>query len=166
MEILKTAIEWAKDEIFSSILFILFGTIFIAAAIGFWQLGKTEVAKAFIYPPLVAGILLLIAGIGMVYSNKSRISTFKDEYKTDSVVFIKSEIARTENTMDEYKKIALKVFPIVIVVAALLIIFVDKPIWRAISITTIAMMIVLIWVDSNANARIKSYHRQLISAEK
>ena len=45
MEILKLAIEWAKAEVFSSRFFIAFGVLFISASIGFWQLGKTELAK-------------------------------------------------------------------------------------------------------------------------
>ena len=67
--------------------------------------------------------------------------------------------------MNEYKTIVFKVIPFIIIAAALLIVFVDKPLWRAISITTIAMMVVILLVDSNANARIVSYHNQLIAAE-
>ena len=45
MEILKTATDWAKAEVFSTTFFILFGIGFVAASIGFWQLGKTDLAK-------------------------------------------------------------------------------------------------------------------------
>ena len=51
-------------------------------------------------------------------------------------------------------------------VAALLIIFIDKPIWRAISITTIALMVVILTIDYNANARIEAYNKQLVLVEK
>ena len=47
------------------------------------------------------------------------------------------------------------------VAAALLIVFVDKPLWRAISITTIAMMVIILVIDSNAKARIDAYHKAL-----
>ena len=72
----------------------------------------------------------------------------------------------TEKTMKEYQTIVFKIIPLIIVVAALLIIFIDKPIWRAISITTIAMMVVILLVDYNANARIEAYNEQLVSVEK
>lgn len=166
MEILKTATDWAKAEIFSSMFFILFGVLFVSATIGFWQLGKTEIAKAFVFPTLVAGILLLIIGVGLVFSNKSRITNFPTAYERDASAFVQSEIIRAEKTMAEYQTAVFKVIPLIIVVAALLIVFIDKPIWRAISITTIAMMVVILLIDSNANARIEAYHSQLMLVEK
>ena len=166
MDILKTATDWAKAEVFSSTFFIFFGVLFLLATIGFWQLGKTEIAKAFVFPTMVAGILLMIIGLGLVYSNKSRISNFPTAYKSDVSAFIESEIIRTEKTMKEYQTIVFKIIPLIIVVAALLIIFIDKPIWRASSITTIAMMAVIMSIDINANARIEAYNKQLVVVEK
>ena len=166
MEILKTALDWAKAEVFSSTFFILFGALFLLATIGFWQLGKTEVAKAFVFPTLVAGILLLIIGVGLVYSNKARISSFPGAYESDASAFVQSEINRADKTMAEYRTAVFKVIPIIIVVAALLIVFIDRPIWRAIGITTIAMMAVIMVIDSNANARIATYKKQLELVEK
>ena len=166
MDILKTATDWAKAEVFSSQFFIIFGVLFVLGTIGFWQLGKTEVAKAFIFPTLVAGILLMIVGFGLLYSNKSRLASFPTAYNSNASAFVKSEISRAEKTIAEYKTIVFKVIPLIIIVAALLLIFIDKPIWRAISITTIAMMVVILLVDSNANARIEAYHEQLILVEK
>ena len=72
----------------------------------------------------------------------------------------------TEKTMEEYQTIVFKVIPIIIVVAALLFFFIDKSNWRAISISTIAMMVVIMSVDINAHARLEAYHEQLISVEK
>jgi len=162
MEILKTATDWGKAEVFSTLFFILFAIVFLLPAIGFWQLGKTDVAKAFIYPTLVAGSLLLLMGCGLFFSSKARLANFETEYKQAPAAFIQSEIDRTEKTIKSYQNVALKVFPAIIAVAALLLIFIDKPIWRAISITVIAWMLVVIWVDSNAKARIEAYHQQLV----
>ena len=162
MEILKTATDWAKAEVFSSVFFILFGIIFVLATVGFWQLGNTEVAKAFIFPTLVAGILLLIIGLGIFFSSYTKVTGFADAYNSDPKAFVQSEITRTEKTMWEYKTIVFKIIPLIIVVASLLIIFIDKPIWRAISITTIALMVVILLIDSNANARIEAYNKELV----
>ncbi|WP_341224731.1 hypothetical protein [uncultured Arcticibacterium sp.] len=161
MDILKTATDWAKAELFSTPFFMLFGVIFMAASFGFWQLGKTEIAKAYIIPTLVAGLLLLIIGLGLFYTNKSRITEFKNAYNTDSEAFVESEIIRTEATLKEYSTVVFKAIPIIIIVAALLIFFINSPMWRAISITTIAMMIVILLVDGNAHARIETYKEQL-----
>ena len=56
--------------------------------------------------------------------------------------------------------------PGIIIVAALLIVFVNTPTWRAVSITVVALMIVILLVDSNANARIQSYYEQLKLVDK
>ena len=161
MEILKLATEWAKAEVFSARFFIFFAILFLTASIGFWQLGKTEMAKAYIMPTLVAGLLILAVGVGIFFANKSRVTSFAEAYNANPTEFVKSEIIRTEKSMTEYRTIVFKIIPFIIVAAALLIIFVDKPLWRAISITTIAMMVVILFVDSNANSRIETYHKQL-----
>lgn len=161
MELLKFATEWAKSEVFSSRFFILFALLFLSASIGFWQLGKSEIAKAYVIPTLVAGLFLLAVGVGIFFTNKSRVTRFAEVYKSTPAEFVKSEIVRTEKSMGEYRTIVFKIIPYIIVVAALLIVFIDKPTWRATAITTIALMIVILLVDSNANARIEAYNTQL-----
>lgn len=160
MEILKLATDWAKSEVFSTRFFIFFAILFLMASIGFWQLGKTELAKAYIVPTLVAGILLMTIGIGLFYTNKTRITNFKTAYNSDASAFMESEITRTERTLKEYT-VVFKVIPIIIILAALLIIFINTPTWRAIGVTTIAMMIVILLVDGTAHARIEAYNTQL-----
>ena len=166
MDILKTATDWAKAEVFSTQFFILFGLAFVLASIGFWQLGKTDMAKAYIIPTLVAGALLLIIGFGLFFTNKSRITQFETAYNSDPSAFVESELARAERTLNEYKTIVFKAIPLIIAVCALVIVFIDKPIWRASMITTIAMMVVILLVDGTAHARIDNYNKQLIAVEK
>lgn len=161
MDILKTATDWAKAEIFSTSFFIAFGIVFIIACIGFWQLGKTDMARAYIIPTLVAGILLLIIGIGLVYTNVTRVSQFEADYNADASAFVQTEIERVDRTLQEYRTIVFKAIPIIIIVAALIIVFVEKPIWRASAITTIAMMAVILLIDGTAKSRIEAYNEQL-----
>ena len=161
MEIMKLATEWAKAEVFSTRFFILFALLFLIASIGFWQLGKTEIARAYIIPSLVAGVILMTIGLGLFYTNKSRVTEFEKAYKIDSSAFVASEIARTESTLKEYKTVVFKAIPLIIIVAALLIIFINTPTWRAISTTTIALMIVILLIDGTAHARIESYSKLL-----
>jgi len=165
MEILKLATEWARAEVFSTRFFIIFAMLFLAASAGFWQLGKTELAKAYIIPLLVAGVLLMTIGLGLFFTNKARITQFERAYNSDASAFAASEVARAESTLKEYT-VVFKVIPIIIVVAALLIFFINTPIWRAIGITTIAMMIVILLVDGTAHARIEGYYKQLVHLEK
>lgn len=166
METVKVATEWAKDEVLSTKFFILFGIVFILACLGFWQLGKSDVAKSFIYPSLVAGVLLLVAGLGMYFGNKSRLANFETQYNENPTEFVKLEIIRTEKAISSYRNTALKVFPVIIAIAALSIVFVEKPIWRAISITVIAFLLIILYIDSNALVRVEKYNKHLMLLEK
>ncbi len=160
MELLKLATEWAKAEVFSTRFFIFFAILFLIASIGFWQLGKTDLAKAYIIPTLVTGVLLMTIGLGLFYTNKSRVTQFEKEFHNDAPTFYQSEIERSERTLKEYT-VVFKVIPMLIIVAALLILLINTATWRAISITTIAMLIVILLVDGTAYSRIDAYHKEL-----
>ena len=162
MEIIKTSIDWAKAEIFSSSFFILFGIVFVVVSIGFWQLGKTDLAKAYIIPTAVAGVLLLTIGIGLVYTNKTRVSSFAEDFKKDASAFVQSEIERVDGTLKEYKTVVFTAIPIIIIAFALILLFANTPTWRAISITTIAMLMIILFIDGTAHARIEVYKNQLL----
>ena len=166
MEILKIATDWAKAEVFSTQFFILFGFIFVMASVGFWQLGKTDIAKAYIIPTIVAGILLLIIGFGLFFTNKSRVKEFETAYTNDVSAFVESELKRVESTLNEYQTIVFKIIPIIIAIASFLIIIIDTPTWRAISITTIAMLVIILLIDGTAHSRIEAYNKHLLLVEK
>ena len=161
MELLKLATEWVKAEVFSTRFFIIFGLIFLIGSIGFWQFGKTDLARSYIVPTLVAGILLVIIGSGLLYTNIQRVTQFEKEFTIDTNSFLEAEIARTEATLKEYKTVVFTAIPIIIIIFALLIILINTPIMRAISITTIAMLIVIMLIDGTAHARINTYHNEL-----
>jgi len=161
MELLKIATEWAKAEVFSTRFFILFAILFLIASVGFWQLGKTDIAKAYIIPTLVAGVLLLTIGLGLFYTNKSRVTAFETAYEKDASAFVEAEYVRIEKALNEYRTVVFKVIPFIIIGAALLIVFMDKPIWRASAIMIIAMMVVILLIDSTAHDRIEDYKHQL-----
>jgi len=160
MELLNLSTEWAESEVFSTRFFILFAMLFFIASLGFWQLGKTDLAKAYIIPTFVASILLLLIGLGLFFTNKSRIKQFNEEYNANSISFYESEIKRTESTLKEYK-VVFKIIPILIIVAALLILFFNSSTIRAISITAIAMLIIVLLIDGTAHSRIESYNKSL-----
>ncbi len=163
MDVLQLATQWAKAEVFSSKFFIVAAVLFIAASIGFWQLGKSDLAKSFIVPTLVCGLMVLTIGVGLVYNNQTRVKAFAEAYHENKEAFVASEIERTEGTIAQTERTIFVIIPIMIMVAALLIIFVDKPAWRASTITAIAMLIVLLLVDSNSHSRIVTYHKELTS---
>lgn len=161
MDILKSATTWAKSELFSTPFFVFFGLAFILASIGFWQLGKTEIARAYIIPTLVAGLLLSTIGLGLFFTNKARLANFETAYNDNPTEFVKSEIERAEATIKEYKNIVFTAIPLIIIACTIIIMFIDKPIWRASAVTTIAMLTVILLIDGTASARIESYHKEL-----
>ena len=74
--------------------FTFFGVMFLMISLGFWFLGKTDIAKAYIYPTLIVGSLLVLVGLGLFYSNYSRISEFSNGFNEKSETFVQSEINR------------------------------------------------------------------------
>lgn len=166
MELLETATDWAQAEVFSSSFFVIFGVLFILASVGFSQLGITDIAKAYAIPTLVAGGLLLIIGLGLMYANKSRIITFETAYNDDASAFYEAEIARIKSTLKEYEIVVFTAIPLIIIACALIIIFTNTPLLRASVITTIAMLIVILLIDGTAQSRIEAYYEQLVSLKK
>lgn len=162
MDILNASTEWAHAEVFSSKIVLLLSVLFFLAALGFWQLGKTDMAKAFVWPLLVAGVLMIAVSSGLYFSNKPRIASFETAYKNNPGEFIRNEIARTAQSQNDLAMIVFTVLPIVIMAAALLIVFVSAPLWRAIGITVIALTTCLLFIDSNTSARNANYHQQLL----
>lgn len=160
MDILKSATDWAKAELVSTPFFIIFGVVFVAASIGFWQLGKTDMARAYIIPTFVAGAMLMIIGFGLFFTNKARVSQFEEAYHADATAFVQSELERSDATLKEYKNIVFTAIPIIIAICALVILFVNSPAWRASMITTIAMLVVILLIDGTAHARIEAYNKR------
>jgi hypothetical protein len=162
MDILKASTDWAKAELYSTPFFILFGVIFLFACLGFWQLGKTELAKAYVVPTLIAGVLLIIIGIGLFYTNKARITQFQSDFQDNQHLFVKTELERVNNTLNEYNVIVFTIIPIIIVICSVGLVFINQPSWRASLITSIAMLIIILLIDGTAQSRIVIYQEQLI----
>ncbi len=164
MDILKTTTDWAKAELLSNSLFALFGVMFVAASLLFWSKGETEMARALVLPMLVAGVLMLILGGGLFYGTWKSSTGFAPAYAEDAASFVASEIERVDRTMAQYTTAVFQVMPLMIAVAALLIVFLQGPGWRAALITAIVFLSLIKLIDSNANARLESYKATLVSA--
>ena len=84
MDLINLSTEWAKAEVFSTRFFILFAILFFTASIGFWLFSKIELAKAYVTPNLIAGLLIMKVGIGLFNTNKSRIKSFEIDFNNNS----------------------------------------------------------------------------------
>ncbi|MCI4670495.1 MAG: hypothetical protein MRZ79_20330 [Bacteroidia bacterium] len=165
MDILKAANDWGRAELVSTPFFVLFGVAFLAASIGFWQWGKTDLAKAYVIPTLVAGVMLALIGLGLFFTNRSRIAQSEKAFKEDPGAFVASELERTEATLVEYKNVVFTGIPIIITACAVVLLFINLPTWRASMITSIAMLAVILLIDGLADARIDHYKQQLLYAQ-
>ncbi|WP_053404479.1 hypothetical protein [Persicobacter sp. CCB-QB2] len=165
MDLLKISTDWAKAELVSTSFFIIAGLVFVMCSFGFWQFGKTDLAKAYIIPILVAGAFLMTVGFGLFFTNKGRITQFETAYNEDVSAFVASEMARTESTLKEYKTVVFTAIPFIIMACGLAIFLVNTPGWRAGMISTIAMLSVILLIDGLAYARIADYQQELIKVE-
>lgn len=161
MEVLNLATDWAKAEATTAGVFIIFGILFIIASISFWKLGKTKIARAYIFPTLIAGVLLILLGGALFDMYYSSIEGLTSKYNSAPSAFLAKEITRTNASIVQYKYDLYGVFPIVILIASLLIIFIKRPLWRAIFITLIAFSTILLLVDSHAIALLEAYNANL-----
>ena len=74
------------------------------------------------------------------------------------------EIARAEKTFNGYNNFVYKVITLIIAVSAVLLMVFQTPIWQAGMISVIAMMAVILLVDTNANTRMQDYKDRLVQA--
>jgi len=153
-----------KSRTFFNPIFHSFRSPIYGSKHGILAIGKNRDGKSLHHSNL--GGRCFTIGCGLFFTNKSRITQFETAYNRDVSAFVKSELVRAEATLKEYQTIVFKVIPLIIAVCAIGIVFIDKPIWRASLITTIAMMVVILLIDGTAHARIDAYNQQLLEVEK
>jgi len=117
-----------------------------------------------VWPLLVAGLFLVAVSAGLYFANKPRIAQFETAYKNDADAFTKSEIERTAKSKHDLA-LVFKILPAIIIAASLLIMFSQAPLWRAIGVTTVLLMALLMLIDSNTDARNTAYHHELLTAK-
>jgi len=66
---------------------IFFAILFLVASLGFWYFVRTTITKAYIVTMLVVGMLLLTIGLGLYFTNKSRIKAFEIAYNDNPSFF-------------------------------------------------------------------------------
>lgn len=164
MDILKASTDWAKAELWSNGFFALFGVVFLVASLLFWSRGETDMAKAFVLPMFVAGVLMLILGGGLFYGTWKSLTGFAPAIAEDGAGFVASEIERVDRTMAQYGTAVFKVMPLMIAAAALLVVFVHSPGLRGAFVTSIVFLGLIMLIDSIANARLEVYKAALVSA--
>ena len=160
-DIVKLSTDWAKAEVFSGKMVWLFSIFFLLGAVGFFYLGKTTMAKAFVWPLLVAGIFLLAVGAGLFFTNSARVTGFEIAYHQNPKAFVQREISRTDNSEKQLRFVFSMLSAIIIIAALIIVALPDTPNWKAVAITLIVTVGFLMLVDSNTGARNAAYHSAL-----
>ena len=162
MDIIKLSMDWAKAEVFSAKIVWLFSIVELLTVIGFWYWGRTPIAKAFIWPILVMGLLLMGVGVGLYAANHPRIVQFENEYHREPKAFLEAELQRTLKSQRDLA-LVFRILPALVIFAALVIMLTPASLWRAIAVTVILNAAFLMIVDSNTEARNDAYHSQLLA---
>ena len=106
---------------------------------------------------------MLVLGGGLFYGTWEILAGFPTTFADDDARFVALEVERVDRTIAQYGTAVFNVMPLMISVAALLIVFVRSPDWRAAFITAIIFLSLIMLIDSNANARLEGYKTKLVS---
>jgi hypothetical protein len=163
--ILKMSVDWAKAEVFSGKIVGLVGVLVLLAALGFFQLGKTAMAKALVWPVGVAGLFLMMVAAGLIFANQPRPAQFEAAFRDNPAAFVQQERLRTA-TSQKQLGLVFKILPGICIVGALLIwALPGSSTGRAIGIVLIGTAAILMGVDANTEARNDRYHAALVGVE-
>jgi hypothetical protein len=162
MDFIEHTQNWIKGEIFEAKWIVLFGLFTIIVAFLFWKTGTTPNAKAMLFPLLTVGILFLVSGSTMLYTNPKRSNDYAEAYKNDPVNLIEAEKERVEYFMTWYPQIRY-VMTGIAVLGILLFLFWSVPIGRAIGIALILIALTTFVIDHFSEERANIYYEQIIN---
>ena len=106
-------------------------------------------------------ILLVILGVGLVIANQWRLSTFPTAFSADAKAFLASEITRADKSVRGYQQAVQIYLPEIIAICALALLVVRTANWQASMVAIIAMMAVIMLIDTNASTRMEDYQKTL-----
>ncbi|WP_375584336.1 hypothetical protein [Cyclobacterium xiamenense] len=96
MKFVKHSIQWAKGEVFEGVCIGITGLLVLILASLLWKYGSTENARVLVLPTLGLGILFVLMGSFMVYSNSHRQLSFQQSYDANANQFLLDEKKRVE----------------------------------------------------------------------
>jgi len=161
MDILKIATDWAKIELISNSVFILASVIFLSVSL-FLQIGARESHFSTYSPPFViAAILLLILGAGLLFSTWQHSTNLEFQFQQDMTLFIQAELTRAEKTISQYKLAVNVIFPALGLISFCILLVFQNDQVRASAITSVIVLLILITVDTAAKERLVKYTKDL-----
>ena len=161
MDFFTHTTAWIKGEILEALLITAFGLVTIAGGFLFWKLGSVPAAKALLLPLIVTGLIYSAIGISMYISNQKRLTEYEQNYKLDSLSFIKAEKQRVENFQYMYviSKVVATVF---FAVTLLLFWFTKNPGLHALGIGLTLFAFTGLVVDYFSQERAEIYYQAIL----
>lgn len=161
MDFFTHTTAWIKGEILEALLITAFGLVTIAGGFLFWKLGSVPAAKALLLPLIVTGLIYSAIGISMYISNQKRLTEYEQNYKLDSLSFIKAEKQRVENFQYMYviSKVVATVF---FAVTLLLFWFTKNPGLHALGIGLTLFALTGLVVDYFSQERAEIYYQAIL----
>ena len=96
MKFVGHRIQWAKGDVFEGICIGIAGFLVVILASLLWKYGSTENARVLVVPTLILGILFVLMGGFMLYSNSHRQLGFQQSYEANANQFLLDEKKRVE----------------------------------------------------------------------
>ncbi len=165
MDFFTYTTAWIKGEILEATLITIFGLITIAGGFLFWKLGSAPAAKALLLPLVITGVIYSAIGISMYVSNQKRLGNYEQNYKQDSLAFIKVEKQRVKSF--QYMYIISKVVATVFFAATLLLFwFTKRPSLHALGIGFTLFAFSGLIIDYFSQERANIYYKVILEALK
>jgi len=161
MKFIEYSIQWAKGESFEGMCITIAGILMLICSLFIWKLGMTVNAKSLLIPVFVLGLIFIIMGSFMLYSNNQRITKFKNANETNSKEFTQNEKKRVENFQFMYPT-SLAISAACFLITILAFIFSKNPTFHAIGIVLTIFGVSLIIIDYFSKERAQIYYDHIL----
>ena len=148
-------------EIFEGRMLALFGAVIVTLALVFWRMGSTPSARAMFVPLLIVGVLALVVGLSMNFSNQARIGKYSAAYAESPTAFVQAERERTESFIRWYPY-TMYTFSVIIILALGVFLWKPTPLGRAIGLATVLLGLAVLFLDHFSEERAEGYHTQIM----
>ena len=161
MDILKIATDWAKIELISNAVFVLASIIFLSVSFALQTYARESHFSTYALPFLIAAILLLILGAGLLFSTWQHSTNLEFQFQQDKALFIQAELTRAEKTISQYKLAVYMIFPALGLISFCILLVFQNDQVRASAVTSVIVLLILIIVDTAAKERLIKYTKDL-----
>ncbi len=163
MSFLDYTVNWCRGEIFEGWAILTAGFVLLAATLGFWKLGTTELARAIVVPMLAVTLLTLALGGYLVVQNKIRIPAFQEEYRQDPAAFKEQELKRVEGFVSAYKY-TFTTAAVIMITAVGLFLLGKSPLLRSVALALMVLSFIVFIVDHFSRERALDYQENITRA--